>query len=123
MYRLVMSTDRAKQPAADHLADVLPFPSNRPERVAEPEPRLRTVIGEVLRDERQRQGRVLADVADAASVSLPYLSEVERGSKEISSDLLRSVSGALDLTLVEIFERSAERLRAQGVSGIQLRAA
>ena len=61
----------------------------------------------------------------AAAVSLPYLSEIERGTKEVSSDLLAAVAGALDLTLVEVLERCVGRLRAQmrGGSGIQLRAA
>ena len=66
-----------------------------------------------------------ADVADSAHVSLPYLSEVERGRKEISSELLASVGAARDLTLIDILERSLHRLRvgSQGGSGIQLRAA
>ena len=72
---------------------------------------LRDVIGDVLRTERQRQARTLADVAEQAAVSLPYLSEVERGRKEVSSDLLDAIGTALDLPLVEILERSAERLR------------
>ncbi len=88
-------------------------------------PRLREVVGDVLRDERHAQGRTLADVADDAAVSLPYLSEVERGRKEVSSDVLRSIGDALDLPLIEILDRCVERLRvrADGGSGIQLRAA
>jgi hypothetical protein len=113
----------------ENLAAVLPFPSNQPARSADDaatdEPSLRDVIGEVLRDERHRQERTLADVADAAAVSLPYLSEVERGRKEISSDLLSSVCDALELPLVEVLERCVGRLRAgaQRGRGIQLRAA
>lgn len=110
----------------ESLADVLPFPSNGRRVTEEPDgPRLRTVIGEVLRDERMRQERVLAEVASQAAVSLPYLSEIERGRKEISSDLLTAVTGALDLTLVEVLERCVERLRpgSQSGSGIQLSAA
>ena len=86
---------------------------------------LRRVVGDVLRDERRQQERTLADVAAAAAVSLPYLSEIERGTKEVSSDLLAAVAGALDLTLVEVLERCVGRLRAQlrGGSDIQLRAA
>ncbi len=110
------------------LATVLRFPSNplRTERdqsehdTATP---LRTVIGEVLRDERHTQERTLADVAGEAAVSLPYLSEIERGCKEVSSDLLAAVGDALDLSLVEILERCVDRLRAQSSSGIQLLAA
>jgi transcriptional regulator with XRE-family HTH domain len=99
---------------------VLPF-RTRPQ----PEPKLRNVIGAVLRDERRVQSRTLADVASEAAVSLPYLSEIERGRKEVSSDVLSAVCDALDLPLVEVFVRSARRLgtRPQGGSGIQLRAA
>lgn len=110
----------------ENLADVLPFPSNGRREYEEPvEPRLRTVIGEVLREERIRQDRVLFDVASGAAVSLPYLSEVERGRKEISSDVLAAVTDALDVSLVEVLERCVERLRpgSQRGSGIQLRAA
>lgn len=102
-------------------ATVLPFPSNRPlDRTDRPgdadidPPRLRDVVGDVLRDERRRQERTLADVAGEAAVSLPYLSEVERGRKEVSSDVLDAIGTALDLPLVEILERSAERLRIDG---------
>jgi len=94
-------------------ADVLRFPSHRlPATGApDPQPRLRTVIGDVLRDERHRQGRTLADVADGAAVSLPYLSEVERGTKEVSSDLLAAICDELDLGLLDVLERSADRFR------------
>ena len=109
-------SDEASEPdtTADTTAMVLPFPSNHPldrrQGRVDP-PRLRDVIGDVLRDERRRQARTLADVAEQAAVSLPYLSEVERGRKEVSSDLLDAIGTALDLPLVEILERSAERLR------------
>ena len=108
------------------LATVLRFPSNplhAGRDQSDDATPLRTVIGDVLRDERQAQERTLADVAGDAAVSLPYLSEIERGRKEVSSDLLAAVGDALDLSLVEILERCVDRLRAQGGSGIQLRAA
>lgn len=63
---------------------------------------LRTHIGSALRDARISQGRTLRDVASAASISLGYLSEVERGQKEASSELLNAICVALDLSLVEI---------------------
>lgn len=72
--------------------------------------RLRHVIGDVLRDERLRQGRTLADVAEEAAVSLPYLSEIERGTKEVSSDVLHVVHTALGLELAEVLERSTTRV-------------
>ena len=76
------------------------------------EPPLRRLIGEVLREERQRQGRTLREVAEDAAVSLPYLSEVERGRKEISSDLLAAVNRSLDLELADVLDRATQRLRA-----------
>jgi ribosome-binding protein aMBF1 (putative translation factor) len=115
-------------------ADVLPFPSGARRHDGDadaapaddaPDPRLREVVGDVLREERHRQGRTLADVAKAASVSLPYLSEIERGRKEVSSDVLGAVAAALELRLLDVLERSVQRLRprAQGGSGVQLMAA
>lgn len=89
------------------------------------QPGLREVIGDVLRDERHEQQRTLADVADDASVSLPYLSEVERGVKDVSADVLTSIADALDLPLDVLLDRAARRLRvgAQRHGGVQLRAA
>lgn len=88
-------------------------------------PSLREAIGDVLRTERSDQERTLADVADDASVSLPYLSEVERGVKDVSSEVLTSIADALELPLDVLLDRTADRLRigTQRHSGIQLRAA
>ena len=58
---------------------------------------LREVIGDVLRRARTEQGRTLREVSDTARVSLGYLSEVERGRKEASSELLNAICGALDI--------------------------
>lgn len=82
-----------------------------PLRRPSPEAGFREVVGEVLREERHRQGRTLADVAQAAAVSLPYLSEVERGQKDASSDVLRAMYEALGLGLADVLERATERLR------------
>lgn len=60
---------------------------------------LRTHVGAVLRDARVEQSRTLRDVASTAKVSLGYLSEVERGQKEASSELLNSICSALGLSL------------------------
>jgi transcriptional regulator with XRE-family HTH domain len=67
-----------------------------------PEPLWRDVVGRALRRERRRQGRTLREVAEAARISLPYLSEVERGRKEASSEILAAAAGALQLTLVDV---------------------
>ena len=60
---------------------------------------LRTHIGQTLRQSRISQSRTLRDVAKSARVSLGYLSEVERGQKEASSELLNSICTALELQL------------------------
>ena len=75
---------------------------------------LRSAIGAVLRRLRHQQGRTLQDVADAAGVSLPYLSEIERGRKEASSEILASICVALGLDLVDLLEQvRAELLRGR----------
>jgi transcriptional regulator with XRE-family HTH domain len=63
---------------------------------------LRQVIGDELRRRRQDQGRTLRDVSGAAAVSLGYLSEVERGQKEASSELLAAICGALEVSLSDV---------------------
>ena len=63
---------------------------------------LRSHIGQCLRTQRISQSRTLRDVAKAARVSLGYLSEVERGHKEASSELLNAICSALDLSLSTI---------------------
>ncbi|HEY6738930.1 MAG TPA: helix-turn-helix transcriptional regulator, partial [Actinopolymorphaceae bacterium] len=66
-------------------------------------------VGGVLRRERMRQGRTLRQVSSDAQVSLGYLSEIERGQKEASSELLAAVCSALDVPLsVLLHEVSAE---------------
>jgi transcriptional regulator with XRE-family HTH domain len=62
-------------------------------------PLLRTLVGDVLRRNRLGQRRTLADVARSARVSVPYLSEVERGRKEASSEVLAAVCRALGIEL------------------------
>jgi len=115
-------TDRIEETRG---AEVIPFPSRPPaSEESGDEVRLADALGAVLRDERHRQHRTLADVAEHAAVSLPYLSEVERGRKEVSSDLLAAITGALEIELVEVLERVVGHLRAGSSSnGPQLRAA
>jgi len=74
---------------------------------------LRSHIGSALRTARIEQGRTLRDVAKSARVSLGYLSEVERGHKEASSELLNSICSALDLSLSTILLDVATVVRAQ----------
>src|SRR5947199_6382951 len=73
---------------------------------------LRRLIGDVLRRHRQRQGRTLRDVSAAAQVSLGYLSEVERGRKEPSSELLAAICAALDVSLAEVLRGVSDELAA-----------
>jgi transcriptional regulator with XRE-family HTH domain len=63
---------------------------------------LRTLVGDVLRRNRLEQRRTLADVAREARVSMPYLSEVERGRKEASSEVLAAVCDALRIDLSDL---------------------
>lgn len=74
---------------------------------------LRTHIGSALRAARIEQGRTLRDVAKSARVSLGYLSEVERGHKEASSELLNAICSALDLSLSAILVDVTNVVRAQ----------
>ncbi len=74
---------------------------------------LREVIGDVLRHARTTQGRTLRDVSDAARVSLGYLSEVERGRKEPSSELLSSICDALDVPLSRVLFDAGEQMARQ----------
>lgn len=73
---------------------------------------LRQEIGEVLREIRQRQGRTLREVSHLARVSLGYLSEVERGQKEASSELLASITHALDVPLSVVLRLVSDRIAA-----------
>ena len=71
---------------------------------------LRQEIGDVLREVRQRQGRTLREVSSAARVSLGYLSEVERGQKEASSELIGSICEALNVPLSGVLHHVADRI-------------
>jgi transcriptional regulator with XRE-family HTH domain len=69
---------------------------------------LRHLLGDVLRRLRLRQGRTLREVSASARVSLGYLSEVERGQKEASSELLAAICGALGTPLSQVFREVAD---------------
>ena len=72
---------------------------------------LRRVLGDTLRGRRLRQRRTLREVSGAARVSLGYLSEVERGQKEASSELLASICEALDVKLSDLLSEVSETMR------------
>ena len=69
---------------------------------------LRQLLGDVLRRMRVRQGRTLREVSASARVSLGYLSEVERGRKEASSELLAAICAALDTPLSQVFREVSD---------------
>ena len=71
---------------------------------------LRRVIGDELRRRRQDQGRTLREVSSAARVSLGYLSEVERGQKEASSELLASICTALEVPLAAVLRSVSDEV-------------
>ena len=83
---------------------------------------LREAIGETIRDLRVGAQRTLRDVSSQAQVSLGYLSEVERGQKEASSEVLSWIAEALGVSVGELLGEVAERLMAyESASVISLR--
>jgi DNA-binding XRE family transcriptional regulator len=93
------------------MGDLLRLPDRTPERPAPDrrpaEPLWRELVGRELRAERQDRGERLTDVAERAGVSTQYLSEVERGLKDPSSEILSAVAGALGLTVRQLSIRVA----------------
>lgn len=91
------------------MGDVLRFPTTR---------RLlwREAVGHELRRERQAQRRTQGEVAGSAGISTQYLSEVERGRKEPSSEILEAAGQALGLDLRELTSRVTESLAAPAVA-------
>lgn len=86
---------------------VEPQPDSR--SASRPEPLWRAVVGEELRAARADRGERIADVAERAGMSPQYLSEIERGRKDPSSEMLAAVAGALGLTAHELARRVAAR--------------
>jgi transcriptional regulator with XRE-family HTH domain len=78
-----------------------------------PRPLLRSIVGDVLRRIRLEQRRTLADVARAARVSMPYLSELERGRKEASSEVLAAICAALRIDLSDLLTEVGRELAVQ----------
>jgi transcriptional regulator with XRE-family HTH domain len=74
---------------------------------------LRTLLGDALRRRRHEQDRTLRDVSSTARVSLAYLSEVERGRKEPSSELLAAICRSLDVPLSEVIQEVGDQLAAR----------
>ena len=90
-----------------------PVITSRGERERGSRPLLRTMIGERLRRTRRAQGRTLSDVSRVARVSVPYLSEVERGRKEASSEVLAAICDALWIDLSDLLAGVAQDLAGE----------
>ena len=73
---------------------------------------MRELLGESLRELRTADQRTLREVSSAARVSLGYLSEIERGQKEPSSELLNAICGALDVPLADVLRLVSDRVEA-----------
>ncbi|MGW7584182.1 helix-turn-helix domain-containing protein [Kitasatospora sp. NPDC054768] len=84
--------------------------SRPPRTPARREPLWRDVVGDVLRRERLAQERTLKDVSEAARISMPYLSELERGRKEASSEVLAAAARALGLGLADLLSLAQDEL-------------
>ena len=80
-----------------------------------PEPLWREVTGRVLRRRRHDRGERLIETAARAGVSSQYLSELERGRKDASSEVLAAVAGALDITLLDLTREAADELSRSAV--------
>lgn len=93
------------------MGEMVEFPGAGRRRTRKP--LWRNVLGEVLRGERLEQERILTEVAATAGVSPQYLSEVERGRKEASSEVLGAVADALGLELADVVGRVAGRLASR----------
>jgi transcriptional regulator with XRE-family HTH domain len=101
---------------AEH-ANVYPL-RREPQRESQPEPRpqeplWREVLGRRLRALRQEQQETLSETAARAGISPQYLSEIERGRKEPSSEMIAALAGALGSTLIDLTEQVVGDLRRQ----------
>jgi transcriptional regulator with XRE-family HTH domain len=96
------------------MGEVLPLRRTETDEPATGEPLWRELVGDQLRRTRLDRGERLVDVAERAGVSPQYLSEVERGLKDPSSEMLAAVAGSLDLTVRELGTRAARSLGRAG---------
>ena len=90
-----------------------PQPEPRPQERQTQEPLWREVLGRRLRVLRQEQQETLSETASRAGISPQYLSEIERGRKEPSSEMIAALAGALGTTLIDLTEHVAGDLRRQ----------
>jgi transcriptional regulator with XRE-family HTH domain len=76
----------------------------------------RVSLGDVLRAERMRQGMTLRELSSSARVSLGYISEIERGQKEASSELLAALCEALDVPLSGVLREVSDYVEAEEIA-------
>jgi DNA-binding XRE family transcriptional regulator len=88
-------------------------PQPKPQEPSPQEPLWREVLGQRLRALRQEQREKLSETAARAGISPQYLSEIERGRKEPSSEMIAALAGALGTTLIQLAEQVAGDLRRQ----------
>lgn len=99
------------------MAEIIPLPvpaertPARPASSRDPEPLWRELVGDQLRRRRHARGETLTETAERAGVSPQYLSEIERGLKDPSSEMIAAVAGALETTLIELASDVADELR------------
>lgn len=91
-------------------SDVIPFPAQQRGEVA-PEPLWRHLLGRQLRQRRQQREATLSEIASRAGISPQYLSEIERGLKEPSSEMVAAIAQALDATLLDLTATVVQELR------------
>ena len=81
----------------------------------------RRMLGDVLRDQRTRRGMTLRDVSAEARVSLGYISEIERGQKEASSELLASLCAALEVPLSDVLREVSDLVAVEEAAAALIR--
>ncbi|MEU9078284.1 helix-turn-helix domain-containing protein [Kitasatospora sp. NPDC004745] len=108
--RVIPLRPQAAQPGSGGEGRAPQRPAGAQDAPAPREPLWRDLVGDVLRRERLAQERTLKDVAEAARISMPYLSELERGRKEASSEVLAAAARALGLGLGDLLSLAQEDL-------------
>jgi DNA-binding XRE family transcriptional regulator len=102
-----------REPEREPQREREPQPEPRPRERQAQEPLWREVLGRRLRVLRQEQQETLSETAARAGISPQYLSEIERGRKEPSSEMIAALAGALGTTLIDLTEHVAGDLRRQ----------
>ncbi|MES4906609.1 MULTISPECIES: helix-turn-helix domain-containing protein [unclassified Streptomyces] len=108
--RVIPLRPQTSPPGSGGTARAPQRPEGAPRTPAPREPLWRDLVGDVLRRERLAQGRTLKDVAEAGRISMPYLSELERGRKEASSEVLAAAAQALGLGLADLLSLAQDEL-------------